>query len=161
MTLWVLLSVAWLLPCIISMVVNYGFGDVSHYPGTCFVDQSIGTRIFVETISYYLPFVVMLIMSIALIVICCKQRGKEPDSPFTRQSLISCCACAVAYMVLCSFQTMMMFFRFYEFWMIANFLAMCLPGMLCLLWLLICKDIRASALCKAPSSGEKAELIPK
>ena len=118
-------------------------------------------RIFIDLIGYYIPFVTMLIMSIILIVICCKQHGKEPATPFTCDSLISCCACAVVDITFMSPWMFVMFFGWYDLWVIAAFIGMYLQGILCLFWLVICKDIQDSALCKSTKSGEKAELLSK
>ena len=160
-TLWVLLLVAWLVPCVISMTIYYGFSEVVHDPEVCYTGDNRATQAVINFFSYYLPIVTMLIMSIVLIVICCKQRGKEPAACFLRQSLISCCACAVVDIIFMSPWMFFMFFGWYDLWMIAAFMGMCLRGMLCLFWLVICKDIRDSALCKSAKNGEKAELLPK
>ena len=113
-------------------------------------------------LTFYLPFFPMFVMSFVLIVICCKQRGKSSDKSFDKESLISCCACTIAYIALSSPEIVLKVLGFYSvFWVIAMFLYLCIPGMMCQLWLLISKEIRTSAFCKSPKTGEKEELIPK
>ena len=114
---------------------------------------------FLEFVNTYLSFVTMLIMSVVLIVICSKQHGKERSSHFTHQSLISCCTCAVVFTAFTTPWVIVRFFGLYNLWMIAVFMAMCLRGILCLLWLVICKDIRDSAQCKTTKFWGKGWVI--
>ena len=120
-------------------------------------------EIALSILTYYLPFVLIFAMSIVLIVTTCKQRGKRFDNPFVKESLYSCCACTIMYTVLNSPEIFLKVFGIllYVFGSLLRFCILCIPGMMCQMWLLVSKEIRTSAFCKSPKTGEKAELIPK
>ena len=83
MTLWVLLATAWLLPLAYSMIMNIKFATVYGSDCAIYYEAQI-TYLFV---TYYLPFCLMFVMTIVLIVICCKQRGKDGTNHLIKKVL--------------------------------------------------------------------------
>ena len=159
---WILLAIAWLLPLLWSLILHNGFAELERgYKFNCiYYDYRVLLAVLMADVSVIV--IIMFIMSVIITVLYCKLRGKETDTPtFLCQAMFCCCLCSVLFTLdeVLSIIGSHSAGGSMNLWYVALISQMSRPGMSCLLWILICKDIRTSVLCRPGISDEEVELI--
>lgn len=162
---WILVAATCMLPFVLTAILLFALSwDSSHSdPNFCFPHLTIAGNILLAFIHHLIPPVIFFILSVVLIVFCCKTPGKGSDQ-FARHCVISACISCVVYTL---FRTLGVFTHVilrdfvYKYLPSLFILGACSDPLVCTIWLVVCKEIRRLALCKPPKSDEETELIPK
>ena len=158
-----LLALLWTVSFIETLVFYYGYGTVPEPGQFCYIGFPHLIQGVVSGVVYGVyAFLTMTIFSIIFLVTYCTKRGQQLKLEVPG-SFTACLATVLTYAILSLAPTLTTMFANVSpaIYMAAFFFYNCANGAICLIWILTCKDIRASALFRAAPSGEKSELLPK